>query len=144
MATDEHVLRSLSAVEHRIELLTAAARADDIVRAASDYLASWSSERIALLQKIDGGWGTFDSQGQPISIHDVEHVARISTLLSNHCIALKDAGIEPTPEILELDLYFAVAKQMAESFIASRARVRTGTSRSTGYRHWSDNDAKAA
>lgn len=144
MATDEYVLRSLSAVEHHIKLLTAAARADDIVRAASDYLASWSSERIELLQKIDGGWGTFDLQGRPISIYDVGHVARISNVLSNHCIALKDAGIEPTPEILDLDLYFAVAKQMAESFIASRTRVRTGTARSTGYRHWSDNDAKAA
>jgi len=144
MSTTEYVLQTLSAVEHHIGRLTAAGRADELVRAASDYLASWSRERIDALQKIDGGWGAFDSQGRPEPICDVGHVARISNDIGNHCRALKEAGIEPTPEILELDLYFAVAQQMAESLIASRDRVRTGTSRSTGYRHWSDNDAKAA
>jgi hypothetical protein len=57
---------------------------------------------------------------------------------------LKDAGIQPTLELLELDLYFAVAKQMAEAFMASKARLRTGPSLGTGYRHWSDSAAKAA
>lgn len=144
MATAEYVLQTLSAAERHIALLTAASRADEIVRATSDYLASWSAERIANLQKIDGGWGTFDTQGRPIPVCDAGNIARISKVLSNQCAALKDAGIQPTLELLELDLYFAVAKQMAETIVASRARLRTGTSPRNGYRHWSDNDATAA
>jgi hypothetical protein len=144
MATAEKVLQTLSAVEHHLARLTAAAGADEIVLAARDYLASWPRERIEELQKVDGGWGTFDSQGRPESICDLGHIARISNVLSNHCVALKDAGIEPTLEMLELDLYFAVAKQMADNVVACRARFRTGTSRSTGYRHWCDNAPRAA
>lgn len=144
MATAEHVLHTLSAVEQHMRLLTAASRADEIVRAANDYLASWSAERIENLQKVDGGWGTFDAQGRPEPIDDVGYIARISNVLSNQCVALKDAGIQPTLELLELDLYFAVARQMAETFMDSRARLRTGASPRTGYRRWSDNDAKAA
>lgn len=144
MATTEYVLQTLTDVEHHVKLLTAATRADEIGRALSGYLATWSKERIENLQKIDGGWGTFDSQGRPEPIYDLGHIARISNVLSNHCLALKDAGIEPTPELLELDLYFALAKQMADNFVASRARFRAGTSRSTDYRHWSDNDPVAA
>ena len=144
MATTEYVLQTLSVVEQHMKPLTVASRADEIVRAVSDYLASWSMERIENLQKIDGGWGTFDTQGRPEPICDVGHVARISIALSNQCAALKDAGIQPTPELLELDLYFAVAKQIAETFMASRARLRTLTSPMNGYRHWPDNDARAA
>jgi hypothetical protein len=144
VATAEYILQTLCAVEHHVKVLTAATRADEIVRATNDYLASWSRERIENLQKIDGGWGTFDALGRPDPICDVGHIARISNVLSNQCAALKDAGIQPTLELLELDLYFAVGKQMAEVFMASQARLRTGASAKTGYRHWSDNDAKAA
>jgi hypothetical protein len=144
MATAEYVLQTLSAVEHHLMVLTAASRPDEIVRAASDYLASWSRDRIENLQKVDGGWGTFDTQGRPDPICDLAHIARISNVLGNQCAALKDAGIQPTLELLELDLYFAVGKQMAEAFMASNARLRTGTSPKTGYRRLSDNDAKAA
>ena len=144
MATAEYVLQTLNEVEHHLRLLTAATGADEVVSAARSYLATWSKDRIENLQKIDGGWGTFDSQQRPEPIHDVGNIARISNVLSDHCRALKDAGIEPTPEFLELDLYFALAKQIAENFIASRSHFRAGTSRSTGYRHWSDNDPLAA
>jgi hypothetical protein len=144
MATAEYVLQTLSAVEQHIKLLTATSRPDQIVRAASDYLDSWSRERIENLQKSDGGWGTFDAQGRPETICDVGHIARISNVLSNQCAALKDAGIQPTIELLELDLYFTVAKQIAEAFMASRGRLKAATPPRTGYRHWSDNDAMAA
>lgn len=144
MATREDVLQALADVEHHVRLLTGATRPDEITQAAGDYLATWSKERIENLQKIDGGWGPFDTRQRQAAIHDLGHIARISDVLSNHCRALKDAGIEPTPELLELDLYFVLAKQMAENVIASGARFGSGTSRSTGYRHWSDSDALAA
>ncbi len=145
MATTEHVLQTLSAVERHLQALTAASRPDQIVRAASNYLESWSMERIVNLQKIDGGWGTFDTLGRPEPLCDVEHIARISNALSKHCVALKDAGIQPTVELLELGLYFSVAAQMAEAFVASRSRSRSRTASRDGYRNWSfDADAKAA
>ena len=144
MATAEYVLQTLSVVEQHIKLLTAASRPDEIVRAASGYLESWSRERIENLQKSDGGWGTFDSQQRPKPIRGVADFARISDALSNHCRALRNAGIELTAEILELDLYFALAKQVGEDFITFKPCSNTVTSRSPGYRRWSDKDAKAA
>lgn len=144
LATTEHVLQTLSTVDKHLTLLTAASRADEIVRVVGDYLASWSPARVENLQKSDGGWGAFDLQGRPEPICDMENITRISNVLSSQCRALKDAGIEPTLELLELDLYFAVAKQMAEPFLASRARLRTRTFPRTGFHRWSDGGAKAA
>jgi len=143
MATAEYVLQTLTDVEQHIEMLITVTNPGEIVRAANHYLATWSKDRIENLQKIDGGWGPFDSQKRPESIHGVGHIARISNVLSNHCRALEDAGIDATPEILELDLYFALAKEIGDNFIASSSRFRTGTSPQTGYRRWSDNDAVA-
>ena len=65
-------------------------------------------------------------------------------VLGSHRLALKDAGIDPTPELLELDLYFALAKQVAESSSTVRPGLYMATSRSPAYRHWSDQDAAAA
>jgi hypothetical protein len=144
MATAEYVLQTLSAVEHHLTVLTAASGADEIVCAASAYLASWSRDRIEDLQKVDGGWGTFDMQGRPEPLCDLGNISRISNALTTQCAALKDAGIQPTPELLELDLYFAVAKQMAEACTASNVLLKARSSPRTGYRHWSDNDAMAA
>jgi hypothetical protein len=120
MVTTEYVLQTLTDVERQLKLLTAATRADEIIGAASNYLLSWPKERIENLQRIDGGWGTFDYQQRPEPIHGVADIARISNSLSRHCRALKDAGIELTPELLELELYFVLAKQVAEKFISGR------------------------
>ncbi len=144
METAEHLLRTLTGVEHHVRLLTAATRADEIVSAATNYLASWSRERIENLQKIDGGWGTFDQQQRPEPIHGIADIARISTALNRHCLALKDAGIAATPELLELDLYFALAKQVVEAFMAARSNNREAGPHGQAYRHWSDRDAMAA
>ncbi len=144
MATAEYVLQTLSDVEHHVKLLTEATRPDELLDAANGYLTSWTKDRVENLQKIDGGWGTFDYQQRPMPIHGVAHISGISDVLSSHCRALKDAGIEPTPEFLELDLYFALAKQVAENFTTLRPRSKTATSRNTDYRHWSDQDAVAA
>jgi len=144
MTTAEHGLQTLSDVEHHVKLLTEATRADQLLDAVSGYLTSWTKDRVENLQKIDGGWGTFDSRQRPEPIHGVADILRISDVLRNHCRALKDAAIEPTPELLELDLYFALAKQVAENLITVRPRPKTATSRNSDYRHWSDQDAVAA
>ena len=144
MTTVEYVLETLTDVELHVKLLTAATRADEVVGAARGYLASWPKVRIENLQKIDGGWGTFDYHQRPEPIHGVADIVRKSDALSRHCLALKDAGIDPAPELLELDLYFTLAKQVAENFIPIRPRPLTATPRGLGYRHWADRDAAAA
>lgn len=138
MAPAEYVLQTLTDIERQLKLLTAATRADEIVSAASSYLASWPKNRVENLQKIDGGWGTFDYHQRPERIHGLADIVRISAALSSHCLALKDAGIEPTPELLELDLYFALAKQAAGDFISGRPQFYPETSRSRVYRRRSD------
>jgi len=122
MPTAEYVLKSLVGVEHHVKLLSAANGAGEIVDAVSRYLESWPVDRIESLQKIDGGWGTFDNSQRPESINTLEDIARISGTLSGHCRALKEARLEPTPELLELDLYFALAKQAGEKFIPGRSQ----------------------
>src|SRR5271156_1305009 len=73
MATAEYVLQTLTDVEQHIEMLITVTNPGEIVRAANHYLATWSKDRIENLQKIDGGWGPFDSQKRPESIHGVGH-----------------------------------------------------------------------
>jgi hypothetical protein len=120
MATTENVLANLSCVEPHLRALATAIRAQEIVGAVGGYLASWTPERIENLQKVDGGWGTFDNQQRPEAINGVADIVRISNVLARQCLALRDAGIEPTPELLELNLYFAFAKDAAETFLSSR------------------------
>ena len=143
MAPAEDVLEPLIDVECHVKRLTVATRADEVIGAASSYLARWSKDRIENLRKIDGGWGPFDYQGRPEPIRGVADFARISDALSRHCLALKEGGIALTPELLELDLFFALAKQSAKSFLSVTPRPYTSTSRSSSYRHWSDGNASA-
>ena len=142
MATVEYVLDTLIGAERHLKLLTGATRVDELIGAANSYLAGWSKDRIKNLQKIDGGWGPFDCQERPEPIHRVGDFARISDELSRHRLALKEGGIEPTPDLLELDLFFALAKQAAETFLPVTPRRYTSTSPSRSlYRHWSDENA---
>ena len=144
MTTARKVLEALADVEHHLSRLSAATRADEIVGAANAYLFGWSQDRIHSLQKIDGGWGPFDSRQRPELIRDVADIVRISNVLGKHRAALKDAGIEPVPEFLELELYFALARQVAESLLNFGRLSNMPTSRRTGLRQSSGGDALAA
>ncbi len=141
MTTSEYVLQTLTDVECQLKQLTTATRADEIVGAARNYLASWPKNRIENVQKIDGGWGTFDQHQRPEPIHGVADIIQMSDALSRHCLALKDAGIDPTPDLLELDLYFALAKQVAERFIFVRPQHYMAIPRDWGNRRRSDREA---
>ena len=144
MATVEYVLETLIDAERHLKLLTGATRVDEVIGAANSYLAGWSKDRIKNLQKIDGGWGPFDYQERPEPILRAGDFARISDELSRHCLALKEGGIEPTPDLLELDLFFALAKQAAEIFLPGTPRPYTSTSPGPSlYRHGSDENASA-
>ena len=144
MATVDYVLDTYIDVEHHLKLLTGATRVNEVIGLATSYLAGWSEDRITNLRKIDGGWGPFNYQGRPEPIRGVADFARISGALSRHCLALEEGGINPTPELLELELFFAIAKLSAETFLPTPPPPHASTSRSPGvYRHWSDEVALA-
>jgi hypothetical protein len=139
MATTEYVLESLADIENHVRALSAADGSGEMIDAVTRYLESWSIDRIESLQKIDGGWGTFDDQQRPEPIHSLADISRISEALGNHCRALKEARLEPTPELLELDLYFVLARQTAEKFILGRLRSHSSPDSVPEDRRWTGN-----
>jgi hypothetical protein len=145
MANTEYVLETLTDIRRHVKLLSAATGIAEIIGATRNYLASWSRARIESLQTVDGGWGTFDSHLRPEPINGVAEIIVKSNALSRHCLALKAAGIDATPELLELDLYLALARQGLENLISAGPRLRTATPRGFDHRsHWSDSQAAAA
>lgn len=125
MATTETVLHSLVEMDHYVRLMAAAKGSADIVDAVDLYLASWSKERILSLQKTDAGWAPFDDQQRPVLVYTAADVIRIYRSVRSQCIALKDSGIVPGPELLELDLFLFLASQIMEDRdpAASRAQA---------------------
>ena len=138
MATTEYVLDSLTDMDRYLRLMTADSGAAGIVNAVSAYLASWTNDRIRNLQKVDGGWAPFDEHQRPTPLHGVADIPRICDSVRAQCVALKKAGIGPTPEFLELDLFLFFARQMVEDHEAVRSRASPVLAHSNGYRHWPD------
>ena len=99
------------AVDRHIGRINAARRASAVLEAIRAYLRSWTSERVANLQRTDAGWAPFDEYQQPLELHtaaDVEHTYRE---LHRHCRALKEGGLELAPELIELDRVLRFAHQ---------------------------------
>ena len=135
MATTEYVLNSLTDMDRYVRLMAAAPGAEGIVNAVSGYLAGWSKDRIRNLQKVDGGWGPFDERLQPAPIHGLADVPRICDSVRKQCLALKEAGIAPTPELLELDLFLFFARQVVEDRGPVKSRASPAVEPDVGYRH---------
>lgn len=110
-----------AAVDRHIGRINAARRASLVLEAVRAYLRSWTSERVARLQRADAGWAPFDEHQQPLELHtaaDVEHAYRE---LHRHCRALKEGGVELPPELLELDRVLRFAHQRLWRGGATRA-----------------------
>ena len=110
METAEHVSGSLADMDRDdICLLAGARQALDVVAAVRDYLAVWPSERVARVQRVDAGRAPFDQDQKPAAVYRATDVRRICDAVHGQCVALRDAAIAPTPELLELDLFFFLA-----------------------------------
>jgi len=114
MATTEYVLDSLTEMDRYVRQMAAATKPADLVDAVSGYLASWSKDRVLNIQKIDAGWAPFDDRQQAAPVCGVTDVLQICDSVRAQCIALKDSGIPPSAELLELDLFFFFARQVVE------------------------------
>jgi hypothetical protein len=95
-----------------------------IVAAVQDYLASWPKERIRAIQKIDAGWAPFDVYQRALPVNGALDVRCIRDAIHAHCIALREAGLALTPELVELDEFFFTATDMIENFGRSAFRPR--------------------
>lgn len=136
MADKQQTQEDLAGMELHLHLrrLTAAEGPSDIVGAVGSYLASWTPERIRNLQKVDGGWGPFDRDQRLRSLRGVGAIAQLADSIQRHRKTLLAAGFQASPELIELDKYLGVAKQLVELVLAARVQTEQGQ----GYRHWSD------
>jgi hypothetical protein len=85
-----------------------------ILESVQDYLDSWPKERVAQLQKMDGGWGPFDARQRPMKISGAGAVQRTRDAIHRHCIALLEVGMPLTRELVELDEFFCAAGKLIE------------------------------
>ncbi len=101
-------------MDRYVRLMAAAKGTGDVVDAVALYLAGWTRERILNLQKTDAGWAPFDDRQQPVPVCAPADILRICHSVRSQCIALKDSGIVPAHELLELDLFLFLARQIIE------------------------------
>jgi hypothetical protein len=138
MRTAEQNLDSLAEIDRRIGLMATAEGTAGIVNAVRDYLACWPRERILGVQKVDGGWGPFDARQQPVTVRGPDHIVVIAESMRRQRDALSAAGMAPTPEFLEIDLFFFLARQVVENWKRQKSEAPALGPTGGGYRHWSD------
>ena len=109
MNTAERAFEPLEDAGRYVSLLAGARSASDVVTAVRGYLAAWPTARVANLQRIDGGWAPFDADLQPTPLYRPADLQRVCDAVHGQCVALRDAGMALTPELLELDLFFLLA-----------------------------------
>jgi hypothetical protein len=136
MAIGKNILNVFPGISRYVDLMHEAPGADALVNAVSEYLASWSKQKIENLQKLDGGWGPFDKNGRPTRLRTVADATWIGDTVHRQLVALEEAGIAPNPELEELDLFFSIAKQVVEDRLAGRSREDSGAPRRGAYPQW--------
>ncbi len=109
---------------HFLELIATAEAPEEVLRAVQEYLDAWPKERVANLQRVDGGWAPFDHDQMPSRVHNVEDLRRFRDAVSSQCIALKQASLQLTAEILELDEILFIAVQLTESMKVPEFKAR--------------------
>jgi hypothetical protein len=103
-------------VNFHIKRMVGAQGISSVIQAVQDYLGSWSQERIANLQKMDGGWGPFDARRRPVKVSGAGAVRCTRDAIRRHCIALREAGMPPTVELVELNEFFRVAGELIDGY----------------------------
>jgi len=114
---------------HFLELIAAAEAPAAVLSAVQEYLNAWPMERIANLQRVDGGWAPFDHDQTPSQVDDVADLRRFRDAVSSQCIALKQARLQLIPEITELDEILFIAVQLVESMKVPEFRARARPAR---------------
>ena len=123
MGQADTVRKTRIAVHRHIHCLYAARGAKGVLETVLAYLDSWPAERVARLQCTDGGWAPFDAQQRPVRVLGAAHIEDIAREVHRHCAALRESGLEPSTELLELDWFLLCAQRRLEHSHAFRPRV---------------------
>lgn len=102
-------------VFHFLERVAAAGESFAVLKITQDYLLSWPKERVANLQLVDGGWAPFDRDQNPLPVNTLGHLDRFQEAVHRQCVALSQASMQLTPEIIELDEMLTIANRFAKA-----------------------------
>lgn len=122
-------LRQTPKLLRYLGLVAAAETPAEVLRAVQSYLDAWPKERIASVQRVDGGWAPFDWNQRPLRVNGVRDLRRIHDVVHCHCIFLSEAGIALTPELEELNEFFVAATEKADKFGPAALQSRTPATR---------------
>lgn len=86
-----------------------------VLNVVRDYLLAWPKERVANLQRIDGGWAPFDREQNPLPVNTLGHLVFFHERVHRQCLGLTIASLQATPEIMELDEVLATAIRFAKA-----------------------------
>lgn len=103
------------------ELLCRLAQArepEDVIAIVREYLCRWPAERVARLQCLDAGWAPFDGSQKPLPIHHPVDVRRMHGYVHGQCIALRDAGLDVTPDLQGLERFLYLSSLRLADFDA--------------------------
>lgn len=114
MWTDDETLRALCTLDRFVRLMAVAPSIDEVLAAVRKYLASWPSERIAVLHTIAKGWTPFDECLRPYPVFDPKDVRQMCGSVRIRCRELEASGVEVSSELRELDLFFFFAIESLE------------------------------
>ena len=114
---------------HFLELIAAAEAPAGVLSAVQDYLNAWPKERVANLQRVDGGWAPFDQDQTPSQVENVADLKRFRYAVRSQCVALQQARLQLTPEIMELDEILFIALQLTESMKVPEFKTRAPAAR---------------
>lgn len=124
MAAADRVQNESRKRNFHVELMAGAKGIPEILEIVQEYLNSWSKERIVDLQKMDGGWAPFDESQRPLRVFSADAVHCDRDAIHRHCIALREAGMPLTPELVELDEFFYNACKLIEDCEEPASRRR--------------------
>jgi hypothetical protein len=110
---------------HYLDLIAAAEGPAQVLRAVQSYLNAWPKERIESLQRVDGGWAPFDRNQIPAVVNGVGGLRLIRDNVRRQCAALRQAKVQVTPELTELDEMLLIATQCAESMKTPGFKARS-------------------
>lgn len=138
MAIAGYVPDAPTKMAHYVGIMAKANGTSAIVEAIQGYLASWSKERIASLQRVDAGWAPFDVNERPLQVNGALDVRCIRDAIHCHCMAFRETGMALTPELVELDEFFFIASEMVENFglVPSQTRAAAIAPRRETHASW--------
>jgi hypothetical protein len=124
MGRAEHGRESLSEMDWFVVLMARARKVSQLIAAVRSYLASWPAARVARVQMIDAGWAPFDEQQQPVAVIGPQDVRHIYDAVHDQIVSLKESGVAPTPEFLEMELVFFLAQRLLQDLEADFPAAR--------------------